>query len=57
MVNENLKRLIEESKKLKITPKIKDEIKMLHNLGIDICELEYLAYTRIKEETTSNTVS
>ena len=57
MVNENLKRFIEESKKLKITPKIKDEIKMLHNLGIDICELEYLAYTRIKEETASNIVS
>ena len=50
MVNENLEDFMEKSKKLRIAPEVRSEIKMLHKLGVDIHELEYLAYVKMKEE-------
>ena len=41
---------MEKSKKLRIAPEVRSEIKMLHKLGVDIHELEYLAYVKMKEE-------
>ena len=52
MVNEKPAELSfhEEVKKLKITPEVRKEIELLYDLGLDVYELEYLVYTKLREE-------